>query len=396
MMTRQLKKLGFSLILLGTCLIAACTTVSGGSAQTFAAPNLPIPGTSGPAKIALLLPMSGQFAGSAQTVKNGFFAAYYADKQNNANAPSVTVIDSSKGIHSAYQQAISGGATQVVGPLTKPQVAELASAGNISVPTLALNSLDGNKAPANLYQYSLSLREEAIQAAERAKRDGYKRVIIIAPAGQWGQSTANAFAQRWQSLGGQIADTLAFSSTSTLTSGIGTVLHAPTIATQRKMMKDKVKGPIPADQMRRQDFDVIFLVGTPQQARLIRPLLKFYYAGNIPVYATSSIYSGHPSPETDRDLNGVIFCDMPWILGNQLPSNVAAIKSSSASLAGNDSKLFAFGVDAYLISTNINRLGGSPSSGISGATGILYLGPQHQIQRQLLWVKIQNGVPVPY
>ncbi len=393
MMIQQFKKIGSSLILFGCCLLTACATVSGGPAPT----SLPTPNaSSGPAKIALLLPMSGQFAGSAQTIKNGFFAAYYAAKQNSPNTPSVTVIDSSKGIRAAYQQAINSGATQIVGPLSKSQVAELASSGDVPVTTIALNSLDGNRIPTNLFQYSLSLRDEAIQAAERANRDGYKRVIIIAPANAWGQSTAAAFAQRWQSLGGQVADSLAFSSTSTLTSGIGNVLHAPTIAEQRKMMKDKAKGPIPVDQMRRQDFDVIFLVGTPQQARLIRPLLKFYYAGNIPVYATSSIYTGHPSPQTDRDLNGIIFCDMPWILTNQLPSNIASIKASSAGVVGSNSKLFAFGADAYLLINNLYRLSSSPSTGIGGATGTLYMGPQHQIQRQLLWARIQNGVPVIY
>ena len=60
---------------------------------------------------------------------------------------------------------------------------------------------------------------------------------------------------------------------------------------------------------RRQDINVILLAASPTQARQIRPALKFYFAGNIPVYATSNIYSGIEKPQLDKDLDGIIFGD---------------------------------------------------------------------------------------
>ncbi|HRE30628.1 MAG TPA: penicillin-binding protein activator, partial [Candidatus Berkiella sp.] len=64
----------------------------------------------------------------------------------------------------------------------------------------------------------------------------------------------------------------------------------------------------------RQDVDVIVMAAPPAQARQLKPLFDFYYAEDVPVLATSSIYSGSQNPRSDRDVNGVVFCDMPWLL----------------------------------------------------------------------------------
>ncbi len=52
---------------------------------------------------------------------------------------------------------------------------------------------------------------------------------------------------------------------------------------------------------------MVFLLSYPSKARQIMPLLKYYYAGDVPVYATSSVYTGGVNVMKDRDLNGIIF-----------------------------------------------------------------------------------------
>ncbi|WP_280522018.1 penicillin-binding protein activator [Candidatus Coxiella mudrowiae] len=69
-------------------------------------------------------------------------------------------------------------------------------------------------------------------------------------------------------------------------------------------------------QCRREDFDTIFLVANSRQERQIIPLLRFYYADDVSIYATSAIYS--PSVIIDYDLDGMIFDDMPWVLAPEL------------------------------------------------------------------------------
>jgi len=395
-MLKQSSQIITRLLLVISCLLAGCSSMQG--------PGIGLPSavlSTHPQKVALLVPLQGQYGPSGQAIRNGFLAAYFNDKQQNPNVPTVNVTDTSQGnVTSIYQQAVTSGASLVVGPLTKPEVQTLASSGSLAVPVLALNSLEGNQnAPGNMYFYSLSPRDEADQAAQKASQAGYHRVIIIAPASAWGQSLAQAFTNRWQAQGGQVVDNVAFTPKQNLSSAIGNVLHVDKSIVSSQGFKKALKDKVPLDQMRRQDFDVIFLVASPQQARLIKPLLKFYFAGNIPVYATSAIYSGRPSPNADRDLDGIIFCDMPWVLAgpNQLPANVSNVKARVATLWPNSynsySKLYAMGVDAYQLSSHLAQLPGSP--GLSGATGSLYLGPQHQVLRQLSWAQFRNGIPVP-
>ncbi|QLH41552.1 MAG: penicillin-binding protein activator [Coxiellaceae bacterium] len=337
--------------------------------------------------------MQGALASSSQAIRNGFLAAYYTDKQSNPQAPEVTVIDTGSDVRNAYQQAINQGANFVVGPLTKPQVQQIASMGNLSVPTLALNSLDGRgSAPNNLYFFSLSPRDEAIQTAQRAAQTGYHRALIIAPNSAWGQGIAQAFKEQWNSQGGTVVDSLAFGSSQQLTKQLAGFLHVSEI----KPAKNK-KGQVSPPPTRRQDMDMIFLVASPQQARLIKPLLKFFYAGNVPVYATSEIYTGIPAPRFDTDLDGIIFGDMPWVLvnPNQLPSNLGTVHDRVATLwpdsFHNYPKLYGFGVDAYRLVSILGRLPSTP--GVPEATGKLYLGPDHQVLRQLDWAQMRGGVP---
>ena len=61
-------------------------------------------------------------------------------------------------------------------------------------------------------------------------------------------------------------------------------------------------------------MDMIFMAAFPTQARQIRPTLKFFDAGQVPVYAMSHLYDGKPLPTDGHDLDGVVFGDMPWIL----------------------------------------------------------------------------------
>ena len=86
-------------------------------------------------------------------------------------------------------------------------------------------------------------------------------------------------------------------------------------------------------------------------------MLAYHYAGDLPVYATSSIYRGVPDP-ADKDLNGVQLVEIPWLLGSSPELHLALSK-----LDGNDNnyaRLNALGVDAYLLQTRFDQLQAGP------------------------------------
>ena len=107
--------------------------------------------------------------------------------------------------------------------------------------------------------------------------------------------------------------------------------------------------------------------------------------GNIPVYATSAVYGGAENTIQDKDLDGIIFCDMVWVFNHALPS-----KSWPEAL-NSYTRLYAMGLDSYALASNLNRLIIFPATMLN-ESGVLYLNRKHQIARILAWGQFQGGV----
>jgi hypothetical protein len=138
-------------------------------------------------------------------------------------------------------------------------------------------------------------------------------------------------------------------------------------------------------------MDFIFIIGTPKQARQIKPTLAFYYVGTTPIYSTSHIYSGKEDPLLDRDLDGIIFSETPWMLGSSEKSLKSTIKQFWPSNADRFGRLYALGVDAYHLFPRTKQLALIPGSKINGETGSLTMNTSGQIIRELHWAKIIRG-----
>ncbi len=322
-----------------------------------------------PHHIALLVPLKGSLASSGKAIQSGFLAEQQANPETQT--AQVETIDTSDqpNIQTAYQQAIDKGADFIVGPLEKADVKTLSSTGNISTPILTLNYLDPSQPPpANLYQFGLSPLDEAKQVVALAKQKDHHAAIIMAPKGEWGTNVAQTYSQEWRALGGSVTATLLYdNSNKEMSAQIKRVLQFNQAANKK------------AKSTRRQDFDVILLAASSSTARQIQPLLKFYYAGDVPVYATSLVYSGYPQPALDSDLDGTVFCDAPWILNEKHTQTNA--------------RLFALGRDAYHLATQLNRLQGSADS-LQGDTGNLFLNDEHRVVRKLVCAQFRDGIPV--
>lgn len=330
-----------------------------------------------PKHIAILLPQSGPYASSALKIKEGFLNAYQA----NAGKQTIKFYDTAKtqDIKSLHQQAIVEGADFVIGPLVKENVQQLSTDLSSTVPTLALNYTNQSAKPSNLYEFGLLPEDEASQLADRAYEAGRKQAIIIAPQNAWGDRMTTALAARWKAKGGEIRADWHYGDKLTFNEDVARLLQVNLQADKRLMKENNNKEALV--MQRRQDFDVIFLFAQPREARLIVPLLRYYYAGNVPVYATSATYSKAYSAERDSDLNGVIVCDIPWkIKGARM-----------ASTAGSSDRLYAVGQDAYMLSQSLQRLQNLPHFPLYGTTGALRLSSKQQIHRRLPCAAIRNG-----
>lgn len=336
-------------------------------------------------KVALILPLSGQLAQAGKAVLDGFLAAHYSGSSLGQTNHELFVIDVEKfsSASNAYDEALREGASIVVGPLSKEALADLATRPERPIPILALNHIDSIlPAPGSaLVQLSLAPEDEAINVAELAFGRGARRAIIIMPAGDWGNKVENALRQRWESLGGTIASTSTYGTYDDYSSSVTSALSLDASEQRARDLRATVGSNIEFTPRRRQDPDVVFLLSrNGTEARSIRPLLAFHYAGDLPAYAISSIYNGVPD-ERNQDLNGIQLVEMPWLLGadHGLREALAAGDADS----GNYTRLNALGADAYLVQANFLRLQSGADALMRGNTGLLTLDPTLSIRRQL-------------
>lgn len=356
-----------------------------------------------PQHIALLLPLNGQYEKAAHAIRDGFLTAWYRDQ---AKKPRVSIYDTnSLTIDGVYQQAAADGADFIVGPLEKQAVETLLATGSIRVPTLALNHADKVAAdrqsllrerPPRFIQFGLSPEDEARQAAEKAIFDGHNRALVVTPNNSWGQRLAEAFAKNWYSLGGTVLEYVAFDqNTSDYSSPVRELLNLDSSQQRATRLRQKLNRALKSEPRLRQDADMIFMAAVPVSARQIVPQLRFYLAGNIPVYASSHAFSGIANPQADSDMNGIMFLDIPAILqaGNLNSALAADLNRNWSAENSNYRRLYALGVDAYRLIPHIGRLSLQESSVYPGETGELSMDEMGRITRKLVWARFVNGLP---
>lgn len=350
-----------------------------------------------PRQIALLLPQSGPFEKSAAAVRDGFLTAYFAEPDADYR-PLIRIYDSGELLEQAsraYDEAVANGAELIIGPLTKEGVNALSERESLPVPTLALNYASTELAPANLFQFGLAPEDEVRQVAERAWLDGHNQAILLVVDGPWGERIASTFNQHWGQLGGTVLEIASFKSNeSDFSQPLQQLLNIDESYARMKALKQVLRTDLKFEPRRRADADFIFAgVPSPQQARQIRPQLKFYYASDLPMYSTSHVFSGVADPAVDHDMDGVIFCDMPWTLTNPPSPLWTNIVESWGEASHAYRRLYALGIDSFGLIAHLRRLSTFRFQQFQGVTGILSLNEQNQIQRQLTWARFERGIP---
>ena len=366
-----------------------------------------------PTRIALLLPFHGDFAEAAYATRDGFLAAWYADAAN-AQRPAVEIHDTSfEAVDVVYARAVEAGADFVVGPLRRGPVTDLACGDTPLVTTLALNEIDtapdttgeqarncGPEQPVpRLYHYTLAPEAEARQIAERAWLGGYTKAVAFSREGAWGDRVHRAFAAEWDRLGGVVLDHRSLPPDAP---DVGEPTAAALgVSRSRERARDvsRIIGrEIQFEPRRRQDIDFVFVAAFPGDARQLMPQLAFHHGGELPVFATSHVWSGVPNPANDRDLDGVVFGDMPWLVAPS-DSDRRLREQLDAAFSGWSSRLprlYAFGADAYRLATGLRRMAGDRPESTEGHTGRLSVGSNHRILRRLAWIRFAEGVPAPH
>ncbi|HEY6530105.1 MAG TPA: penicillin-binding protein activator [Cellvibrionaceae bacterium] len=332
-----------------------------------------------PKQIALLMPQSGKLEAPASAIVDGLMAAYYEQQKNGALVPILRFYNTEgQQTLALYQKAVQEGADIVIGPLEKERVSELSQQPQLPVPVLALNTLEtaGN---AQLYQIGLSVEDEAKQIAAQALREGLRRAVVILPANALGDRNLATFAQTFRQQGGTLYEYRYGANTD-----FGELTRR---ALQIDQSENRVKaiaqiiGPVEAQPTARTDIDMIFAVVQPEQARQLKPNLNFYYAANVPLYATSSVFSGEQTAQ-NTDLNQTRFLTLPWYF-NRTDEKTALEAASDKN--PNFARLYALGVDVFNLAPRLKHGQKNNFPAYYGSTGTLTLNKNNQFERQQTW-----------
>lgn len=342
-------------------------------------------------QVAVLLPESGRLKVAADAIRNGLLAAYYQHTAEEPTPLRLRFYDTESGdINLIYQTALDDGAELVIGPLDKEKIVQLSNRLNLPVPTLALNTVDNPLGYiGNLFQFGLGVEDEARLAAEKAWRDGHRQMLILAPANAWGERCATAYAHRWTELGGEPIQQYHFEDRNDYANVIRNALHIDESEARAKRIRGIVGRRIEFEPRRRLDLDAVFVAASAAQARQIKPTLAFYYASDVPVYATSNIYEGIDNSKQDQDMNDIMFSTLPWYFNDNLAEKSVLLSSPS----GNPKlqSLYALGVDSFYLFPRLKQLQMFNGARFYGQTGALTLAPSGRIIRDQVWAEFTRG-----
>jgi outer membrane PBP1 activator LpoA protein len=226
----------------------------------------------------------------------------------------------------------------------------------------------------------------------------------MTPNNAWGRRLLNSFAQELEGTGGQLLHYSFYDPNSPdFSNSIQRLLLIDESRARRERLTANLGVQLEYEPRRRADIDLIFVAANATTAKLIRPQLRFYYAGAIPTYATSSIYQ--PGSRNNSDLNGIMFPDVPWIIApdGQTIDIRDTLGEFWPAQVQRRSRLYAMGFDAYqllpMLNNPVSVNSGSTSSGnpraeLRGMTGDLYIDSGNRILRRMPWAKMQRGQPI--
>jgi len=384
-----------------------------------------------PEDIALLLPLQGNYAIASDTLLSGFMSGYYENMSKGQATPTIAIYDtSSRPVTAVYDEAVNRGADLVIGPLRQSQVKELIANSDLKVPTLTLNRLDNDNEnnrtnndspgdlidefgtstersvssmgrsgslmdrsgnPENLLQFGLSAEDEMDQISRRAWLQGQRNAFLITPESSWGQRAQRHFVDSWTARGGVVIGAITYpDSVNDFTQLLRSPLEIDLSEKRGLALRRSVKYGLNSTPRRRQDIDLVIVLGYGDKVRQIKPSLDFLYAGDIPVYATSHIYGGSEEIELNRDLSGITFSAMPWTLNGQLPRTLQPDQRLPTAFR----QLYAMGYDAFLLHGLLDQLNSQESVPIFGATGLLK-SSNGIITRDEKWAEFKNGRVIP-
>ncbi|MDP8162045.1 penicillin-binding protein activator [Pasteurella skyensis] len=311
--------------------------------------------------IALLLPLSGDLKFLGEIIQQGF-----DDARGMNELVSVNILDTnSESLNLIVQNAKVSGAQAVIGPLLKSKVDEMLHNTNIDgLSILALNATNNSRARAKVCYYGLSPEAEAYSAADKMRQDGVTQALVIAPNGDFGMRSANAFAARWRKVTNTDADVRYYDQAIDIVTNLQNIEY--------------VEGQ-----------SIYFLGNADQLLEAKEALDSSEFANKFTIYTSSRSHSPNSNADFYTTMEGVKFSEIPLLSDRSSEQYKMASKVAKSDFSM--MRLYAMGADAWTLINNFNELRQIPGFTISGLTGELKAGVNCHIERNMKWLKYSGS-----
>ncbi|WDE06143.1 penicillin-binding protein activator [Thalassomonas viridans] len=336
--------------------------------------------------IAVLLPLSGNQAAAGNAAQQGLLAAYQNNDAVLLHFIDTNALDMSSLVLTFNELAIDF----VIGPLLKPHVEAYLAQEELQVPTLLLNVPDDRELKAHQVALSMRPEDEAVQAASSLARRNYQFPVVLSHQDKVSSRIARAFAEQWLKMTGNLPEVVPFEQGKKMQTDLTTSLDVELSKARIKDLKRRVKQTLKTETRNRRDVDMIYLVGSPKQTKLLKPYIDVNispFAKVIPVYASSRSHSALNDRSDTRDLTGLTFSEMPWLLESQQQNKQLAQMSRQLWPRRSDGlqRIFAMGYDSFTLAGKIAAMQQNPFVRHFGQTGVLKLNPNNILTRSLIW-----------
>ncbi|WP_018693478.1 penicillin-binding protein activator [Algicola sagamiensis] len=350
-------------------------------------------------KVVLLLPFSGKYAQLAKSTRNGILAYLTKHRGRQPQNLDIAFIDSNQEATQVQAQLETLAPDAIIGPLIKRNIQRLEPVLPKDRPIIFLNraNIEPAQISANHLFFSLSMEDELKQAITFFEAENIQHPALFLPETKFSQTLASTFMTDWRKKDPtRSVEVYYYKDKRDMKKKVEHLLHTDSSQQRIKTMKWLAGAKIKTEKRNRRDIDAIYLIGDPTQTRLFKPFVEVntsVFSPRIPLYASSRSHSyKQDKTSEEKDLSGVQFSQMPWLLNQQKYIQLKKIqKDDSIKDSKQSSELFAMGYDAASILKHLRAMLILDHFAIKGMTGELKREEGNLITRKLVWAKYEKG-----
>nr|WP_301003450.1 penicillin-binding protein activator [Pseudoalteromonas sp.] len=285
----------------------------------------------------------------------------------------------------------------VIGPLLKVNIDKLANTNTLlDIPTLHLNTFDGERVSLQHYFFALNPEHEVKQTLDHFLAQGYQKPMLLAPNNSNGQRLIDYFNLQWQRYSETTTQVGFYNNNKDMPNTITSLLEVDKSKERIKTIKTLFNKEVESETRSRRDIDAIYILGDAIETRLIKPYLDVNvstFADRIPIYASSKSHSKQIDTTDKGDLDGLYFTELPWMLDSYITQHNLRQQHNELwpEQADISQRLFAMAYDSVSMLEDIRQLTVKPDKYFSGLSGKLSINSAGNIERTLQWAQYKNN-----